>query len=94
MDNNLQDMIAKAVVDIIKQKEDNKGIKVGVSARHVHLSQEHLEILFGKGHELTVKKMLMGDTVCGRRMCNIGKSVTSYNRGCSCTWSCQKTITS
>lgn len=41
MDNNLQDMIAKAVVDIIKQKEDNKGIKVGVSARHVHLSQEH-----------------------------------------------------
>ena len=82
MDNNLQDMIAKAVVDIIKQKEDNKGIKVGVSARHVHLSQEHLEILFGKGHELTVKKML------------IGKSVTSYNRGCSCTWSCQKTITS
>ena len=26
MDNNLQDMIAKAVVDIIKQKEDNKGI--------------------------------------------------------------------
>ena len=32
MDNNLQDMIAKAVVDIIKQKEDNKGIKVGVSA--------------------------------------------------------------
>lgn len=61
MDNNLQDMIAKAVVDIIKQKEDNKGIKVGVSARHVHLSQEHLEILFGKGHKLTVKKMLMGD---------------------------------
>ena len=59
MDNNLQDMIAKAVVDIIKQKEDNKGIKVGVSARHVHLSQEHLEILFGKGHELTVKKMLI-----------------------------------
>ena len=24
MDNNLQDMIAKAVVDIIKQKEDNQ----------------------------------------------------------------------
>ncbi len=28
------------------------------SARHVHVSQEHLEILFGKGYELTVKKML------------------------------------
>ena len=29
MDNNLQDMIAKAVVDIIKQKEDNKSRRVG-----------------------------------------------------------------
>lgn len=38
-----------------------------MSARHVHLSQEHLEILFGKGHELTVKKMLMGDQFAGRR---------------------------
>ena len=33
-------------------------VLVETSARHVHLSQEHLEILFGKGHELTVKKML------------------------------------
>lgn len=33
-------------------------ILVEVSARHVHLSQEHLEILFGKGYELTVKKPL------------------------------------
>ena len=31
---------------------------VETSARHVHLSAEHLEILFGKGAELTVKKML------------------------------------
>lgn len=35
-------------------------IKVGVSQRHVHLSQSDLETLFGKGYELTVKKMLMG----------------------------------
>lgn len=60
MDNNLQDMIAKAVVDILKQKDADNGIKVGVSARHVHLSQKDLETLFGKS-ELTVKKMLMGD---------------------------------
>lgn len=26
---------------------------VEVSARHVHLTQEHVEALFGKGHELT-----------------------------------------
>ena len=28
------------------------------SARHVHLTQEHVEILFGKGAELTFKKEL------------------------------------
>ena len=61
MDNNLQDIIVKTVVDILKQKDDSNGIKVGVSARHVHLSQKDLETLFGEGHRLTVKKMLMGD---------------------------------
>ncbi len=33
-------------------------VLVEVSARHVHLSKEHLEILFGQGYELTIKKML------------------------------------
>ena len=31
---------------------------IETSARHVHVSQEHLEILFGKGYELHIKKML------------------------------------
>lgn len=33
-------------------------ILVETSARHVHLTREHIEVLFGKGYELTVKKML------------------------------------
>lgn len=43
-----------------KAKHAGARIKVGVSQRHVHLSQSDLETLFGKGYELTVKKMLMG----------------------------------
>ena len=31
---------------------------VETSARHVHVTQQDLETLFGKGYELTVKKML------------------------------------
>ncbi len=33
-------------------------ILVETSARHIHLTQEHVEALFGAGYQLTVKKML------------------------------------
>lgn len=33
-------------------------VEVEVSARHVHLTREHLEVLFGKGTELTPKRPL------------------------------------
>ena len=33
-------------------------VLVETSARHLHVTQEHLEILFGKGYELTKKKDL------------------------------------
>lgn len=35
-----------------------KKIPVGISARHVHVSREDLDILYGKGYQLTVKKDL------------------------------------
>lgn len=35
-----------------------KEVLIEVSARHIHLTQEQVEILFGKGHKLTPKKYL------------------------------------
>ena len=49
-------------------------VLVEISARHVHVSQEHLEILFGKGYELTNKKWLSqpGQFACEERVRVIG----------------------
>lgn len=54
------DTIAKAVKSVVEKIDTDGQIKIGVSQRHVHLSQEDLETLFGKGYELRVKKYLMG----------------------------------
>ena len=47
---------------------------VETSARHVHVTQEHLEILFGKGYELTKKKVLSqpGQYACEERVTVVG----------------------
>jgi putative phosphotransacetylase len=49
-------------------------VLVEISARHVHVSQEDLEALFGKGYELTVKKMLSqpGQYACEERVRVVG----------------------
>lgn len=54
--------ITKLVVAALTeaQRRTPSGIPVGVSARHIHLTQEHVERLFGPGHRLTKKKELMG----------------------------------
>lgn len=54
--------IEQAVSKILKEykQDQNNEIKIGVSQRHIHLSREDLDTLFGKGYELTKKKTLMG----------------------------------
>lgn len=39
---------------------DKKEIFIDVSARHIHLTREDQDVLFGKGYELTVHKELAG----------------------------------
>ena len=63
MDTNNIEMITRLVVEAINKSEPSKKgflVPVGVSARHVHLTQEHVEVLFGPGYQLTKKKDLMG----------------------------------
>ncbi|MBP1552560.1 MAG: phosphate propanoyltransferase [Oscillospiraceae bacterium] len=49
-------------------------VLIETSARHIHLSQEHLDILFGAGHQLTHKKDLSqpGQFACEERVTVVG----------------------
>lgn len=54
--NEIESIVRKTANEYANTGE----VKIGVSQRHIHLSREHLDILFGKGYELTKKKTLMG----------------------------------
>lgn len=72
MEQQTVEMITKMVLQTLGQMEEKSQksggyqVPVGVSARHIHLTQEHVEALFGEGYHLTKKKDLMG----GQYACN------------------------
>ena len=63
MENQNVELITRMVLEALeKQEKSGNGflVPIGVSARHIHLTQEHVEALFGEGYQLTKKKELMG----------------------------------
>lgn len=58
---------------------DNSSVPVGISNRHIHLSREDVETLFGKGYELTPFKDLSqpGQYACKEQLTIIGPSLRS-----------------
>ncbi len=69
MEQQTVERITKIVLQTlngIQEKSNGYQVPVGVSARHIHLTQEHVETLFGEGYRLTKKKDLMG----GQYACN------------------------
>lgn len=60
-----------------KESPATDTVPVGVSNRHIHLSKEHMEILFGKGYELTPLKDLSqpGQYACKEMLTIIGPSL-------------------
>ena len=51
----LSEIINRVMAEIggTETKTEEALVPVGVSNRHIHLTQEHVEILFGKGYDLT-----------------------------------------
>jgi len=66
--------ISKSSTSSQADTEGRLKIPVGISARHVHLTREHVEALFGKGYQLTRKKELMGGQYAAEELVTIVSS--------------------
>ena len=80
METNNVELITRMVLDALNKKEEKGNgfmVPIGVSARHIHLTQEHVEALFGPGYQLTKKKELMG----GQFASNVELAEAAHNRG-------------
>lgn len=63
MDEKTVELVTRLALEALEKQQDSASgflVPVGVSARHVHLTDEHVQALFGPGYRLHKKKELMG----------------------------------
>lgn len=75
---NIVKKIVAEMTDASSENTENRlAIPVGISNRHIHLTREHLDILFGSGYELTHLKNLSqpGQYACKETLTIIGPSM-------------------
>ena len=76
----IAEMVKRALLEMngeAKAQNKDAGIPIGISNRHIHLSQRDLETLFGAGYELTPMKELSqpGQYACKELLTIIGPSM-------------------
>ena len=69
--------IVKRVIEVMDGAGEDAGIPVGISNRHIHLTKEDVETLFGRGYELTPLKDLSqpGQYACKEQLTLVGPSM-------------------
>ena len=71
--NNVEQItrMVLAAIESSRENETSMKVPVGVSARHIHLTQQDVEKLFGEGYQLTKKKELMGGQFAANEQCTV-----------------------
>lgn len=74
--------IAQAVMQALQEQNCSGDIPVGISNRHIHLSESDVETLFGKGYKLTPFKDLSqpGQYACKEQLTIIGPSLRAIEK--------------
>ena len=75
--NDIAAIVKKVISEMDAGASADAGIPVGISNRHIHLSTQDLETLFGAGYELTPIKELSqpGQYACKETLTIIGPSM-------------------
>lgn len=75
-EKSIAELVARIVSDL-KSEADTADVPIGVSNRHIHLTREDVETLFGKGYELTKIKDLKqpGQYACRETLTIVGPSM-------------------
>ncbi len=77
-EQELKALVSKVIEAVQDGKATDEGdIPVGISNRHIHLTREHVEILFGKGYTLNKIKDLSqpGQYACKEQLTIVGPSM-------------------
>ena len=74
---DIAEIVRQILTEYAQPTKAEDTIPVGVSNRHIHLTQEHVEILFGAGYQLTPMKDLSqpGQFACKETLTIIGPSM-------------------
>lgn len=79
MNDDLRSVVERLVREAVESRvrvSDGRSVPINISARHMHVSQEHLETLFGTGAVLTKLRDLMqpGEFAANETVAVVGKN--------------------
>lgn len=77
-EQEIKSLVERVVMSVNAAKGGAEGdVPVGISNRHIHLTREHVDILFGKGYQLTKIKDLSqpGQFACKEQLTLVGPSM-------------------